>query len=43
MDAGKSGLLLTPVLLGFIIGGVLGGRRAGRTGNPYPFRWRGRR
>ena len=34
VDSATSGMLLTPVLLGFITGGALGGRRAGRTGDP---------
>jgi len=34
--AARSGLLLTPVLLGFILGGTLSGRRLGRTGDPKP-------
>jgi EmrB/QacA subfamily drug resistance transporter len=34
--AARSGMLLTPVLLGFILGGTLSGRRLGRTGDPKP-------
>lgn len=34
--AAQAGLLLTPVLLGFIAGGTLAGRRVGRTGEPKP-------
>ena len=34
--AAQSGLMLTPVLLGFVLGGVLAGRRAAHTGDPKP-------
>ena len=34
--AAQAGLLLTPVLLGFIAGGTLAGRHVGRTGEPKP-------
>lgn len=34
--AAQSGLMLTPVLLGFVLGGALAGRRAGHTGDPKP-------
>jgi MFS family permease len=34
--AAQSGLLLTPVLLGFILGGTSAGRYVGRTGEPKP-------
>lgn len=34
--AAQSGVLLMPVLLGFIVGGILAGRYVGRTGEPKP-------
>lgn len=36
ISAARSGTLLAPVLIGFILGGTLGGRHVGRTGAPQP-------